>query len=399
MWASDHQTCTSSIYGPSSSSSSNSFSEETSFLYSHRPSLPPSAAPPSSPPLRHHCVATVKGRNSYTSALVLAGEHLFTGSSDSQIRRNDPSSLHDHERLVDETAVVAGEGAVKALVASSSDKLISAHQDHKIRVWRVDHTVSNQQRITHLATLPTLSDRAIKLLLPKNHVQVRRHKKCTWIHHVDAVSALALSTDQSLLYSVSWDRTLKIWRTTDFKCLESVANAHDDAINAVAVSADGRVYTGSSDRKIKVWKQKPGEKTHSLDAILVKHTAGINTLAISTDGMVLYSGASDRLIRAWTTNAGGGRMEAAAALRGHTKSILCLATVADMVCSGSADKTVRIWRGIGKSYSCLAILEGHKGPIKCITVAFDHTSNPSNSLLYSSSLDCDIKVWKICLSR
>lgn len=296
--------------------------------------------------------------------------------------------------------IVAGEGAVKALVASSDHKLISAHQDHKIRVWRVDHTFSNhQQRITHLATLPTLSDRAIKLLLPKNHVQVRRHKKCTWIHHVDAVSALALSPDESLLYSVSWDRTLKIWRTADFKCLESVANAHDDAINAVALSGDGRVYTGSSDRKIKVWKQRPGEKTHSLDATLVKHKAGVNALAISRDGMVLYSGASDRLIRVWMMNDRGGGMEAAAALRGHAKPILCLATVADMVCSGSADNSVRIWRGIGKSYSCLAVLEGHRGPIKCITLAFDHTSNPSNCLLYSASLDCDIKVWKICLSR
>lgn len=393
MWPSDHQTCTSSIYGPSSLSS-NSFSQETTTFPNSQSSLPllPS-------PLRHHCVATLKGRNSYTSALVITGEYLFTGSSDSQIRRNDVSSLSDHEGLLDETMVVAGEGAVKALVASSDHKLIiTAHQDHKIRVWRVDHTAHNhQQRITHLATLPTLSDRAIKLLLPKNHVQVRRHKKCTWIHHVDAVSALALSRDETLLYSVSWDRTLKIWRTADFKCLESVANAHDDAINAVALSGDGHVYTGSSDRKIKVWKQKPGEKSLSLDATLVKHKAGINTLAMSTDGMVLYSGASDRLICVWTPSSDG--MKAVAALRGHTKAILCLATVAaDMVCSGSADQTVRIWRGAGKSYSCLGVLEGHKGPIKCITLAFDHTSNPSNCLLYSASLDCDIKVWKMFLS-
>lgn len=368
MWASDDQTCTSSIYGPSS--------------------LPP---PPS---LHHDCVATLKGHNSYTSALVLAGGYLFTGSSSGQISRHNLTSLLDVETLSsDSTSIMAGEGAVKA-IAASNDKLITAHQDHKIRAWKLDHAI-----ITHVATLPTLSDRAVKLLLPKSRVQITRHKKSTWIHHVDAVSAIALSKDESLLYSVSWDRTLKVWRTRDFKCLESVANAHEDAINAVALSGDGAVYTGSSDRMIKVWRKKEGDKTHSLDATLVKHKAGINALAMSTDGTVMYSGASDRTICVWTAASRGGGMAVAAVLRGHAKSVLCLATAEDFVCSGSADQTVRIWRGSGKSYSCLAVLEGHRGPIKCLTVALDHSSNPSKDcLLYSASLDCDIKVWKLSLS-
>ncbi|KAL1566234.1 protein JINGUBANG-like isoform X1 [Salvia divinorum] len=288
MWPSDHQTYTSSNDGPSPPSTN---SLRPSFL---------------SPPLRHHCVATLKGHTSYTSALALAGGHLFTGSSSGQIHRASLTSLSHHQTLPDEAMIAAGDGAVKALVASS-DKLITAHQDHKIRVWRVDHAAGNHhQRITQLATLPTLSDRAIKLLLPRNHVRVRRHKTSTWVHHVDAVSALALSKDESLLYSVSWDRTLKIWRTADFKCLESVADAHDDAINAVALSGDGAVYTGSSDGKIKVWRRRQGEKGYSLDATLTKHKAGINALAMSADRVVLYSGASDALIRAWRSDGSSG---------------------------------------------------------------------------------------------
>ncbi|KAG6403964.1 hypothetical protein SASPL_136198 [Salvia splendens] len=280
-------------------------------------------------------------------------------------------------------AAAAGEGAVKAIVASSFDKLITAHQDHKIRVLKVHH----QKKITQLATLPTLSDRATKLLLPGNHVQV---------HHVDAVSALALSN--SLLYSVSWDRTLKVWRTGDFKCLQSVVNAHDDAINAVAVK-NGAVYTGSSDGRIKVWRRKQGEKSYSLDAILAKHKVGVNALAMSGDDAVLYSGASDALICAWR-NESGGEMAAVAVLRGHAKAVLCLAAVADhVICSGSADQTVRVWRGIGKaSYACLAILEGHRGPIKCITVHASSDATSHTCLLYSAALDCDIKVRKLCLS-
>lgn len=382
MWP-NYQTC---------SSSNASSSEQPTFPYS-QPTSPfiPSAPPP---PAHHQCAATLKAQNSYTSSLALAGKFLFTGSSDKEIRIFNLNSANQNDNDGDMVMVVAGKGAVKALLVSA-DKLISAHQDHKIRVWQIDN---HDRKITHVATLPTLGDRAIRLLIPKNHIQVRRHKTQTWIHHVDTVSSLALSTDASLLYSVSWDRTIKIWRTTDFQCLESVANAHDDAINAIAVSTDGFAYTGSSDKKIKVWKKKTGEKKHSLVDTLEKHNSGVNALVLSVDGTVLYSGGSDRLILVWMNDGGGGGgMVLVGALRGHTKSVLCLGIVSDLVCSGSADKTVRIWR----SHSCLAVVEGHKGPIKCIALAFDdHNSDalPSSAyLLYTASLDCDIKIWKILI--
>ncbi|KAK7317209.1 hypothetical protein RJT34_01238 [Clitoria ternatea] len=358
----------------------------------------------------HHCLTTLKGHTSYTSSLTLSGKFLFTGSSDREIRSFNTipfhHSQHDENSTTTNNMVLSGKGAVKSLVIQS-DKLFSAHQDHKIRVWKISS--SNQepglQKYTHLATLPTLGDRASKVLIPKNHVQIRRHKKCTWVHHVDTVSALALSKDGTLLYSVSWDRTIKIWRIKDFTCLESVTNAHDDAINAVAVSKDGLVYTGSADKRIKVWSKGQGEKRHNHKHTLERHNSGVNALALSTDETLLYSGACDRSILVWEKEENDnseGEMVVVGALRGHTKSILCLAVVDDLVCSGSADKTIRIWRGVDREYSCLAVLEGHTGSIKCLTAVVDHCNNPSHSqqpsfLVYSGSLDCDIKVWQILL--
>ncbi|KAJ9140368.1 hypothetical protein P3X46_031024 [Hevea brasiliensis] len=345
----------------------------------------------------HHCLTTLKGHSSYISSLTLAGKFLYGGSSDKEIRswkRNHLDSELDHENLC-YNVVAVGKGAVKSLVVLA-DKLFSAHQDHKIRVWKISNQEPDQQKYTHLATLPTLGDRALKILLPKNQVQIRRHKTCTWVHHVDTVSALALSKDESLLYSVSWDRTLKIWRTSDFKCLESVSSAHDDAINAVAASSDGDVYTGSADRKIKVWRKSSGEKKHSLVATLEKHNSGINALALSTDGSILYSGACDRSIVVWAKDGADGGMMVLGALRGHTESILCLVVVSDLVCSGSADKTIRVWRRVERNYSCLAVLEGHKGPVKCLSATIDgHNPSHTSYLIYSGSLDCDIKVWQV----
>jgi len=160
----------------------------------------------------------------------------------------------------------------------------------------------------------------------------------------------------------------------------------------VAVSYDGHVFTGSADKRIKVWRKEEGEKKHSLVESLEKHNSGVNALALSSDERNLYSGACDRSVLVWERK--GGRMGLVGALRGHTKSILCLAVVGDLVCSGSADKTIRIWRGLHTQYSCLAVLEGHGGSIKCLTAVLDHC-NPLHFLVYSGGLDCDIKVWQI----
>nr|XP_018628880.1 protein JINGUBANG isoform X1 [Nicotiana tomentosiformis] len=344
----------------------------------------------------HQCIATLKGQNSYTSSLVLAGKFLLTGSSDKEICMWKQKTLTSTiDGIVD--TVIAGKGAVKSLVILA-DKVFSAHQDHKIRAWRIENHNSDAPNIVHISTLPLLSDRALKFMIPKNHVQIRRHKKSTWVHHVDTVSALALSNDELFLYSVSWDRTLKIWQTTDFKCLESIANAHDDAINALAISQEGDVFTGSADTKIKIWRKGFEEKKHSLVCTLEKHKSGVNALAVGeSTHSVLYSGACDKSILVWEKNEGGD-MVLVGALRGHKKSILCLAVVADLVCSGSADKTVRVWRGIERCYTCIAVIQGHNGPVKCLTVTSDQqiqSDTTSSYVLYTASLDGETKVWKI----
>lgn len=119
------------------------------------------------------------------------------------------------------------------------EKIFTGHQDNKIRVWKLNE---KQKVLTCVATLPKFSDRLMKIVFAKNYVEIRRHRMCTWVHHVDVVSCLALSKDGTMIYSGSWDRTFKVWRTSDYKCLESVWNAHDDAINALVVSHDWYVF-------------------------------------------------------------------------------------------------------------------------------------------------------------
>ncbi|WOK96383.1 hypothetical protein Cni_G05090 [Canna indica] len=343
----------------------------------------------------HHCIATVRAHTPYVSTLLVAGNgSIYSGGPDQEIRLWPLQSLPSDAAPTSFTVAVS-KSPVKS-VAVSADNLFSSHQDGKIRVWQISRRGRHCYKLR--AVLPTAVDRFMSLLAPKNYVEVRRHRKCTWVHHVDAVSGLALSHDGAHLYSVSWDRALKVWRAADFKCVESVAGAHQDAINAVAVSPDGHVYTGSADARINVWRWKSEEGKHSLVQTLERHRSAVNALALSADGAVLYSGACDRAVVVW--EGGGGRMAAAGALRGHKKAILCLAAAAaeEVVCSGSADSTVRVWRrqGGGRGwYACLAVLEGHRGPVKSLAAAMEEETGSSWCMVVSGGMDCNIKVWRI----
>ncbi|KAG8498580.1 hypothetical protein CXB51_004828 [Gossypium anomalum] len=282
-------------------------------------------------------------------------------------------------------------GSVKS-VTFCDGKVFTAHQDSKIRVWQM--TVTKKHKF--LTALPTVNDRLRRFVLPKNYVSVRRHVKRLWIEHADAVTGLAVN--RGLIYSVSWDKTLKIWRASDARCLQSI-KAHDDAINAITASVDGTVYTGSADRRIRVWAKPSGEKRYALVASLEKHKSAVNALALDDERSVLFSGACDRSILVWEREDSANYMVVTGALRGHGKAILCLINVCDLLMSGSADRTVRIWqRGVEGKYCCLAVLEGHQKPVKSLTAVRDDEHSDVVSVI-SGSLDGEIRKWKVSFSK
>ncbi|KAE8705502.1 hypothetical protein F3Y22_tig00110429pilonHSYRG01464 [Hibiscus syriacus] len=252
-------------------------------------------------------------------------------------------------------------GSVKS-VTFYNGKIFTAHQDCKIRVWQM--TMTKKHKFS--TVLPTVNDRLSRFVIPKNYVSVRRHVKRLWIEHADAITGLA--ANKGLIYSISWDKTLKIWRASDVRCLQSI-KAHDDAINAITASVDGTVYTGSADKRI------------------------------HDERSVLFSGACDRSILVWEREDSAAYMVVAAALRGHGKAILCLVNVCDLLMSGSADRMVRIWqRGSAGKYCCLAVLDGHQKPVKSLTVVKDDEHSDVISVI-SGSLDGEIRTWKVSFSK
>ncbi|MCL7029270.1 hypothetical protein MKW94_011002 [Papaver nudicaule] len=112
------------------------------------------------------------------------------------------------------------------------------------------------------------------------------------------------------------------------------------------------------------------KKKHCAVVVHDTHKAAVNALALSTDGCFLYSSGCDCEILVWEINYTNDidyednqsiNLSLIGALKGHKRAVLCLKVISDLICSGSADKTVRIWRRINGSYSCLAVMEGYNG--------------------------------------
>ncbi|GFQ03838.1 F-box/WD repeat-containing protein sel-10 [Phtheirospermum japonicum] len=306
-------------------------------------------------------------------SLAAAGDLLYTGS--------DSKNLRVWKNLKEFSGFKSSSGLVKAIVVFG-DKVFTGHQDGKIRVWR--YLGDKRKSHKRVGNLPTTRDLLMKSINPN----------VPWVKHYDAVSCLSIDSDQGLLYSGSWDKTLKVWRISDSKCLESI-KAHDDAVNAVVVGVDGLVFTGSADGTVKAWRRElVGRSTeHVLVDTLLQQDHALTSLAASGSG-ALYAGSSDGLVSFWEREkhfiAYGG------VLRGHKLAVLCMAVGGSLVMSGSADKSICVWRRDGGgAHTCLAVLTGHGGPVKCLAVEKDAAAGGGRWIVYSGSLDKSVKVWRV----
>lgn len=339
---------------------------------------------------------------------------LYTGSESRNIRV--------WKNFSDAGGFKSGSGLVKAIVVSDSkdNRVFTGHLDGKIRIWT--------RKGKRVGTLPKLGEYLKNSINPRNYVEVRRNHKVPKIKHFDAVSCLALNEESGLLYSGSWDKTIKVWRISDGKCLESI-EAHDDAINSIVVGFGGLVLSGSADGTVKVWRRElQGNETKHFEVrTLLKQESAVTSLAVADDvtgSSVLYCGSSDGLVNFWEREKE--ELVYGGVLRGHKLAVLCLAAAGSLVLSGSADKTICVWRREKDSsgaHTCLAVLAGHEGPVKCLAAEqdrdndennndnsqyksdFDHTyveeededeeEQPRQWIVYSGSLDKSIRIWRV----
>ncbi|KAL3525742.1 hypothetical protein ACH5RR_014114 [Cinchona calisaya] len=355
------------------------------------------SSPLSRSPWSSHHVEMEKDNYSYTGlmgSLFREEGHIYSlaASRDLLYTGSDSKNIRVWKNQKEFSGFKSNSGLVKAIIIAG-ERIFTGHQDGKIRVWKV--SAKDPSIHKRIGTLPTMKACIKSSIKPSNYVEVRRNHNVVWIRHFDAISSLSLSEDKNFLYSASWDKTIKVWRVSNSKCLESI-KAHDDAVNAVVAGFDGLVFSGSADGSVKVWRRElQGKGTkHFFSQNLLKQECAITALAVDPSATILYCGSSDGLVNFWDRE----KLCHGGILRGHKLAVLCLATAGNLVFTGSADTNICVWKREEGEHICLSVLTGHSGPVKCLAVEEERGPTigaDGHCVLYSGSLDKSVKIWRV----
>jgi WD40 repeat protein len=192
--------------------------------------------------------------------------------------------------------------------------------------------------------------------------------------HTGTVWALAVGLDGKV-YSGSDDRTIRVWSGESGAHLQTL-QGHTNTICAIACGLNDRLFSGSSDASIRVWSSASGAHLQTLEG----HTDVVGALAVGLDGKV-YSGSFDCTVRVWSGDDGTHLQT----LVGHTDAVNALAVGKDgAIYSGSDDCTIRVWSGEDGTH--LRTLVGHTDFVSSLAVGLD-------GKVYSGSADTTVRVW------
>ncbi|XP_058099901.1 protein JINGUBANG-like [Magnolia sinica] len=322
--------------------------------------------------------------------------HIYIGSDSKTIRVWKLPGFEEFGRLK------SSYGGVSAILVSSEDRLVfTSHSDNKVRIWRSNPIHSRK------GTLPSLKDCLIETCINRPMAIVMRAttissksitSNAAYRHkHVGAITCLAYNSLSKLLYSSSWDKTVMVWSICDMKCVETIM-AHDDRVNAVVVGPDELLFTGSDDSTVKIWRRSLGGGcSHGLVLKLQLQFSAVKSLVMSgevEESYILYVGCSDGQVHYWMKGELSGHMNYCGCLRGHSEAVLCLAVIDQIVISGSADTSIRVWRRSSDRlafHCCVAILTGHTAPVKGVVVRMEDY----RCVVYSGDLDGSAKQWLV----
>jgi WD40 repeat protein len=214
--------------------------------------------------------------------------------------------------------------------------------------------------------------------------------KSTLRGHGEAVNAVAMSADGKVLASGSDDQTVKIWNL-ETNAVARTLTGHSGAVSSVAFSPDNQfVVSGSWDKTIKIWNAKTGE----LLLTLTGHSALVNAVAIAPTppipplgkgglGGILASGSKDGSIKLWNLATG----QAIRTISGKNLSVLSVAFSPDgkSLAAGNSNGTVGLWNaGNGQ---LIRRLSGHTDGVWSVAFSRD------GSTLVSGSWDKSVRLW------
>eukprot|EP00271_Cylindrocystis_brebissonii_P013368 TRINITY_DN33140_c0_g1_i1.p1 TRINITY_DN33140_c0_g1~~TRINITY_DN33140_c0_g1_i1.p1 ORF type:complete len:594 (-),score=73.96 TRINITY_DN33140_c0_g1_i1:406-2187(-) len=198
------------------------------------------------------------------------------------------------------------------------------------------------------------------------------HFTATLSGHTQGVNAMAVAAEGTL-YSASWDGTIRVWQRN--VCVATFPD-HAQSVNALVLGREGTLYSCGDDKSIKAWQDLKCVATLEQGGPLapspVKLAIHNETLYVAyyKGGITVFEG-----------------FKKVATLEEHGKGSayvdIVVAPDGTIYYSGSLDHSITVYRG----GAMVASLIGHTNSVYSMALKDDGT-------LYSLSLDDTIRVWR-----
>jgi WD40 repeat protein len=172
----------------------------------------------------------------------------------------------------------------------------------------------------------------------ENQLLIRR-----FTAHKDAIYSMALSPDDKILATGSYDQKIKLWDAETGKEIRTLSG-HNGCVFGLAFRPDGKILaSASADRTVKLWDIATGERRDTLSQPLKE----VYTVAFTPDGKRLAAGGADNRIRVWeiSDTAAETTNPLLHSKFAHEGTILRLAFSPDgeTLASTADDRTIKLW--------------------------------------------------------
>ena len=232
--------------------------------------------------------------------------------------------------------------SVEAVKWGGEQLLYTASRDRTIKVWNADRGILVRTLVGHghrINTLALSSDDVLR-------TGPFDYKCLDFASREEAHKAAVKKYEEfrkqgpERLVSGSDDFTMFLWHPNESKHPMKRLTGHQQAVNHIAFSPDGRYFASASfDKKTKVWNGFSGDFLCTLTG----HVGAVYQVAWSGDSRYLVTASKDSTAKLWEIPSG---KKAKETLPGHEDEVYALdwSPNGSSVATGSKDRTIKIWK-------------------------------------------------------